>query len=133
MSALIETRPLPDTSAQPAAEPAVHADLAITGMTCASCVAWVERKLRKLDGVTQAGVNLATERAAVTFDPERVNVAELLSAVEAAGYGAAPVLDDLGADTASEERARRALARRLIAVVAGGVVSALILALAMAP
>ncbi len=133
MSTVIETRPLPDTLVPPETEPAAHADLAITGMTCASCVARVERKLGKLEGVSQAGVNLATERAAVTFDPARLSVADLLSAVEAAGYGAAPVLDDLGPDTTGEEGARRALRRRLTAVAAGGVVSALILALAMAP
>ena len=43
-------------------------DIAIGGMTCASCVARVERALKKVPGVTEATVNLATESARVTFD-----------------------------------------------------------------
>jgi len=62
--------------------------LEIGGMTCASCAARVERKLNKLEGVT-ASVNFATEEAAVSFDPARVAVDELIEAVEATGYTAA--------------------------------------------
>jgi Cu+-exporting ATPase len=61
-------------------------ELAITGMTCASCANRIERKLNKLDGVT-ASVNYATEKAKVTFDA-RVSPADLIATVEAAGYGA---------------------------------------------
>ena len=61
-------------------------DLAITGMTCASCVARVEKRLGKLDGVT-ASVNLATERAHVTY-PATMTPDELVQTVEASGYGA---------------------------------------------
>ncbi len=60
----------------------------IEGMTCASCVRRVEVALDKLEGVREASVNLATERATVTFDPEKVQVVTLAHAVEAAGYGA---------------------------------------------
>ncbi|MDQ6909271.1 MAG: heavy metal translocating P-type ATPase, partial [Actinomycetota bacterium] len=60
----------------------------VEGMTCASCVNRIERYLRKIDGVTEANVNLATEAASVTFDPERVSVEDLGRAVEAAGYEA---------------------------------------------
>jgi len=63
-------------------------DLEITGMTCASCVSRVEKELNRLDGV-EASVNLATERAAVRFDPALVAPADLVHAVEATGYGAA--------------------------------------------
>jgi Cu+-exporting ATPase len=62
--------------------------LEIGGMTCASCAVRVERKLNKLDGVT-ASVNFATEEAAVSFDPARIAVADLIEAVEATGYTAA--------------------------------------------
>ncbi len=65
------------------------AQFAIEGMTCAGCVARVERSLNELDGV-EASVNLATELAAVSYDPERVRLAALVAAVESAGYGAAP-------------------------------------------
>lgn len=61
-------------------------DLAITGMTCASCANRIERKLNKLDGVS-ASVNYATERASVTYAAP-VTPEELVATVEAAGYGA---------------------------------------------
>jgi Cu+-exporting ATPase len=63
--------------------------LDLEGMTCASCVARIERKLNKLDGV-EASVNFATERATVRCD-QSVTVDKLVSAVEAAGYHAHPV------------------------------------------
>ena len=69
-------------------ETAERVDLALEGMTCAACANRIERKLNKLDGV-DASVNYATEQAAVSFDPARVAVSDLLGAVEAAGYHAA--------------------------------------------
>jgi len=62
-------------------------ELAIGGMTCASCAARIEKKLNKLDGVT-AAVNFATETARVTF-PAVVRAEDLISVVEQAGYTAA--------------------------------------------
>jgi P-type Cu+ transporter len=62
-------------------------ELAIGGMTCASCAARIEKKLNRLDGVT-ATVNLATERARVSF-PARLRAEDLISAVERTGYTAA--------------------------------------------
>ena len=61
-------------------------ELAITGMTCASCANRIERKLNKLDGVT-ATVNYATEKAKVVF-PDDLDPDELVRTVEQAGYGA---------------------------------------------
>jgi Cu+-exporting ATPase len=75
--------------------------LDIEGMTCASCVNRIERYLNKQDGVTKANVNLATERATVTAEPE-VSVAQILGAVEAAGYDARLITDQ------GEEPARQA-------------------------
>ena len=60
----------------------------VEGMTCASCVNRIERYLRKVDGVVDANVNLATDSATVRFDPARVDLDDLRSAVEAAGYEA---------------------------------------------
>jgi Cu+-exporting ATPase len=80
--------------------------LEIEGMTCASCVGRVERTLNGLDGV-EATVNLATEAADVAYDPVRVSVAELVEAVEGAGYHAAPEA------TAEHDHARPGLGRRL--------------------
>jgi Cu+-exporting ATPase len=62
-------------------------ELAITGMTCASCANRIERKLNKLDGVT-ATVNFATEKAKVVF-PDTITPEQLLETVEQAGYAAA--------------------------------------------
>jgi P-type Cu+ transporter len=63
--------------------------LDVDGMTCAACVARVEKKLNKLDSV-DASVNLASESATVRFDPERVALEDLVAAVESAGYEARP-------------------------------------------
>ncbi|MCK2199766.1 heavy metal translocating P-type ATPase [Corynebacterium callunae] len=62
-------------------------DLGVTGMTCTSCSARVERKLNKLEGVT-ASVNYATESAQVSYDPSLVAPEQLIKTVEGAGYGA---------------------------------------------
>lgn len=63
--------------------------LPITGMTCANCVATVERNLKKVDGVIQVVVNLSSERATVEFDPLRAGLPDLIARVERAGYGVA--------------------------------------------
>ncbi len=61
-------------------------DLGIGGMTCASCVGRVERALRKVPGVQEANVNLATESARITFEPSEQMEARLRRAVRDAGY-----------------------------------------------
>ena len=64
-------------------------DLSIGGMTCASCVRHVERALADVPGVQEVSVNLASERAAVVFDPAQTSEKALVTAVESAGYAAA--------------------------------------------
>jgi Cu+-exporting ATPase len=66
-----------------------HLILPITGMTCANCVATVERNLKKVNGVNSAIVNLSSERATVEFDPKLAALPELIQRVERAGYGIA--------------------------------------------
>ncbi|MDX1493132.1 MAG: heavy metal translocating P-type ATPase [Longimicrobiales bacterium] len=78
----------------------------VTGMTCANCVATVERTLRKTPGVQEAGVNYASERATVRFDPSQVTLEEMAAAVERAGYGV--VLAEEGELEDAEARARAA-------------------------
>ncbi|HNT26278.1 MAG TPA: copper-translocating P-type ATPase [Anaerolineales bacterium] len=63
--------------------------LPVTGMTCANCVATVERNLKKLEGVESAVVNLSSERATVSFDPAKLGLEALIARVERAGYGIA--------------------------------------------
>lgn len=60
--------------------------LPIEGMTCASCVLRVEKALKKIDGVQEAVVNLATEQAQVKIDPSKVDFQKLKEAVEKVGY-----------------------------------------------
>jgi P-type Cu+ transporter len=72
-----------------------HIDLPITGMTCANCARTVERTLGKTDGVSEANVNYATERASVSYDPSQVQVDKLVERVEKAGYGVAQAQMDL--------------------------------------
>ena len=82
--------------------PSEPVDLAIEGMTCASCVGRVERALRAVPGVTLAAVNLATERATVTGSAD---AALLVKAVEDAGYDARPALRSLSDPQADTRKA----------------------------
>lgn len=60
--------------------------LPVEGMTCASCVLRVEKALKKVDGVREANVNLATENVALSFDPQKTDLSKLSAAVEEVGY-----------------------------------------------
>ena len=77
---------------RPQAEPIVEsrAMLALEGMTCASCAMRIEKGLKKVPGVRNASVNLATEQAAVTYDPAQTNLEQMVRSVEAVGYKATP-------------------------------------------
>lgn len=59
----------------------------ITGMTCAACANRIQRRLARLEGVADATVNLATEKASVVFDPSAVTVDQIFAAVQELGYG----------------------------------------------
>jgi Cu+-exporting ATPase len=72
-----------------AAENCVLLDL--EGMSCASCAMRIERGLKKVPGVKDASVNLATERATVTYDAQQTDVEQMVKKVEAVGYKASPV------------------------------------------
>ncbi len=72
-----------------------HVTLPINGMTCASCVARIEKALLAVPGVAAAAVNLATEKADVEFDPARADAAALIQAVRKAGYEVPPTPTDL--------------------------------------
>jgi P-type Cu+ transporter len=63
-----------------------HLTLPILGMTCANCVATVERNLKKADGVESANVNLSSERAAVSYDAEKASLQDFILLVQRAGY-----------------------------------------------
>ncbi|MEV0661860.1 heavy metal translocating P-type ATPase [Actinomadura luteofluorescens] len=105
-------------------------ELAIGGMTCASCANRIERKLNKMDGVT-ATVNYATEKARVEFGAE-VSPDELIATVEKAGYSAALPAPPRAAEEAAPEPADelRPLRQRLVTAV---VLSLPVIAMAMVP
>src|SRR4030042_1889952 len=61
----------------------------ITGMTCATCAATVEKALAETKGVEQARVNFASEKAAIEYDPEKVDLTTIKNTISEAGYGIA--------------------------------------------
>ena len=66
------------------------ATLALEGMTCASCAMRIEKGLKKLPGILDVSVNLATERASISYDPTRTDLERMVQKVEAVGYKATP-------------------------------------------
>ncbi|HWU23407.1 MAG TPA: heavy metal translocating P-type ATPase [Nocardioides sp.] len=103
-------------------------ELVLTGMTCASCANRIERKLNKLDGVS-ATVNYATEKARVQVAGD-VSTADLVAAVESAGYGAAPARQNRNDEEPADEAALASLRRRL---VVSAVLAVPVVLLAMVP
>jgi len=69
--------------------------LPVTGMTCANCSLTIERNLRRLEGVEEAAVNLATEKAAVTYDPSVVKETDFLALIRDIGYDVATAKADM--------------------------------------
>jgi Cu+-exporting ATPase len=119
------TTTVPDTA---------EVELAIGGMTCASCAARIEKKLNRMDGV-EATVNYATEKAKVSYRGQDVSVADLIATVEATGYTAAepapphagPERDGAAPGEADELRPLR---QRLVTAV---VLAVPVVAMAMIP
>ncbi|MBN2860413.1 MAG: heavy metal translocating P-type ATPase [Sphaerochaetaceae bacterium] len=66
----------------------------VEGMTCASCVAHVEKGIKSGAGIDMAAVNLATEKATVSFDPSVTNLEDIMGHIQGAGYGAHLASDD---------------------------------------
>ncbi|MFI8433693.1 heavy metal translocating P-type ATPase [Streptomyces sp. NPDC079020] len=105
---------------------AAEVELAIGGMTCASCAARIEKKLNRMDGV-EATVNYATEKAKVSYRGEDISVQDLIATVEATGYTAqepAPRAQGPGSTAggpgdaeAAEDDALRPLRQRLLTAV----------------
>ncbi|MCE9646879.1 MAG: heavy metal translocating P-type ATPase [Chloroflexi bacterium] len=87
--------------------------LPITGMTCANCVATVERNLKRLDGVNSAVVNLSSERATVDFDAAKLGLSEVIARVNRAGYGVATGEADLIIKRLSDDNDARRLEKAL--------------------
>ncbi|MDT2005091.1 copper-translocating P-type ATPase [Rhodococcus opacus] len=110
-----------------AAPPDSQIELAIGGMTCASCANRIERKLNKLDGVT-ATVNYATEKARVHYDAADVSPEDLVATVEQAGYTAR--LPEVKPPTPEDEDPAAELRQRLLV---SAVLTVPVIAMAMVP
>ncbi|MFI6062029.1 heavy metal translocating P-type ATPase [Streptomyces sp. NPDC051286] len=110
-------------------------ELAIGGMTCASCAARIEKKLNRMDGVT-ATVNYATEKAKVSYRGEDISVQDLIATVEKTGYTAqqpappSPAGEGAPSEAEAEADELRPLRQRLLTAVALAVP---VIAMAMIP
>ncbi|HEX8921684.1 MAG TPA: heavy metal translocating P-type ATPase, partial [Pyrinomonadaceae bacterium] len=93
-------------------------DLPITGMTCAACARRIERRLNRTPGVQSAGVNFATSRATIEYDPQAAGVPELIEAVREIGYGTAGttradfIVDDSARPAGSSSQLEKHLMRQ---------------------
>jgi len=87
--------------------------LPVTGMTCANCVAAIERNLKKEKSVLSATVNLSNERAAVQYDASGANLETLISRIERAGYGIAIGEADLWIKSLSDANDAARLEKKL--------------------
>ncbi len=76
----------------------------IGGMTCAACASRVEKSIKRLEGVTSVSVNIATEKATVSYDPQAIRLSEIRQAIEQSGYKA---LEMDKTDAADEDRSRK--------------------------
>ncbi len=89
-----ENREAIQTKVEPMLECRTVLDL--EGMTCASCAMRIEKGLKKVPGVIEANVNLATEKASVLYDPTQTNLEQMVQKVEAVGYKATSEVTSLG-------------------------------------
>ncbi|WP_437629231.1 heavy metal translocating P-type ATPase [Clostridium paraputrificum] len=89
-------------------------DFKVTGMTCAACSSRVERVLSKMDGVTKAEVNLATEDLHIDYDDSKLKIQDIIGKIEKAGYGAYEVKEDTKIDDTDKEDAINSLKKRFV-------------------
>ncbi len=97
--------------------PTTTIELPLVGMTCANCASTIERRLNKTDGVLEAAVNYASEKAVVTYAPGAVSRPELVAAVRKAGYDVVETADGedlVDAEAAAREAEVRHQEKRLI-------------------
>ncbi|MBI3032482.1 copper-translocating P-type ATPase [Candidatus Woesearchaeota archaeon] len=80
------------------------AEFSIQGMTCQSCVSVIERGLKKLEGIQNPVVNLATEKASVYFDPNKITEQQIAEAISKRGYKASVTTGKSSADTEAKKR-----------------------------
>jgi P-type Cu+ transporter len=105
-----------------------HTSLKLQGMSCASCANSIEHIISSLPGVSACSVNFGAEQASVTYDPSKTDVATIQNAVDAAGYSAIPMQEDILAPEDDRERRERLAEHRKLTrkVWVSGIISAVI-------
>jgi P-type Cu+ transporter len=88
--------------------------LKLQGMSCAACAKNIERATKKLDGVTEANVNYATEKLSITYEPSKVRLTDIKKAIENAGYSASEEETTVDEDKERKEKEIKAMWRRFI-------------------
>jgi len=81
----------------------IESTFAVSGMTCASCVAIIEKALDRTEGIESTAVNLATERMTVRYDPHSVDIDTIITAVKKVGYDAVLKVDADSRPAGSED------------------------------
>ena len=121
--------------------PAATLTLPIEGMTCATCALRIEKVVGRVDGVLQAQVQLASERATIGYDPSRVGRAEVVAAIVASGFHVPTLADEeltalpQLASLAAQARAREGVLRRerLLLLLSAALTLPLVLPMALMP
>ena len=105
-----------------------NATMKLRGMSCASCASNIEEAIRSVPGVETCNVNFGAEQASVTYNPSQTDVAAIQDAVDAAGYSALPMQDDvLAPEDDAERQARQSENQDLTRKVwVSGIISAVI-------
>lgn len=96
-------------------------DLSIEGMTCASCVASIEKGVMALDGVGSISVNLLGEKAHLEYDPAMVKSDDIIKSIETVGYKAVRYEGNI-VDEDDEKEQKRALMRVILGLVFAGII-----------
>lgn len=104
--------------------------LTISGMSCASCVGRVEKALKSNPAVKEASVNLATEKASVTYDAQKIKASDLVGLIETAGYKASLERDE---SSTKEEKKSELLREKALIIVSGLLTFPLVLPMLLSP
>src|SRR3989339_85119 len=107
-----------------------HTTLNITGMHCASCSAVINRALNKAEGVTKANVNIATNKATITYDEKKIDIPRIIAAIKNKGYGAG-VADGKDNTEAQQEKQKLEIKALMFQFTMGCILSLPILILGM--
>ncbi len=104
----------------------------IGGMTCAACASRVEKSIKRLEGVTSVSVNIATEKATVSYDPQAIRLSEIRQAIEQSGYKALE-MDKTDAEDEDRSRKQKDITVLRTKFIISAILSLPLLYIAMAP